>query len=200
MLKINLKNNPNLLKDVENSIIISVESDIISSIDYNHSEVKQFSNQAAINYFTEDNDKYFNNYGNIIRYFSVFKTINGAWKYVSDPSDEEHFANASESLNSMAGDCEDYSIMMAACIKAVGGKTRIVWVKEHAFPIVLVASDKYEYNLKVKPLLNLLFTDIYEEDFGVVQNEEGIWLNFDYTKSYPGGPFLNKEVIKLIKI
>ncbi|RCW35238.1 hypothetical protein [Marinilabilia salmonicolor] len=100
----------------------------------------------------------------------------------------------------MAGDCEDYSIMMAACIKAVGGKTRIVWGKEHAFPILLVASDKHEYNLKVKPLLNLLFTDIYEEDFGVVQNEERIWLNFDYTKSYPGGPFLNKEVIKLIKI
>lgn len=194
------ENNPNLIKDVNEAIVLSVESDLVSSVDYNSSEIKQFSNKASIEYFTENEDELFKNYGDIIRYFSVFKTINGSWKYVSDPSDVEHYAKASESLNSMAGDCDDYSILMSACIKAVGGKTRIVWVEQHAFPVVLVAENKYDFNLKVKPLLNKLFTDIYDDDFGVVQNEDGIWLSFDYTKNYPGGPFINKDVIKLIKI
>ncbi|SMO94742.1 Transglutaminase-like superfamily protein [Saccharicrinis carchari] len=194
------ENNPNLIKDVENAIVLSVESDIVSSVDYNSTEVKQFSNQASIKYFSENDDRLFREYGNIVRYFSVFKTINGAWQYVSDPVDTEHYAKASESLKSMAGDCDDHSILMAACIKAVGGQSRIVWVKGHAFPIVLVANDKYEFNIKVKPILHELFTDIYDDNFGVVQNEEGIWLSFDYTKKYPGGPFLEKEVIKLIKI
>ena len=194
------ENNPNLLKDVTNAIVLSVESDIVNSVDYNSSEVKQFSNKASINYFSENDDNLFYQYGDIIRYFSIFKTINGAWKYVSDPSDEEHYAKASESLKSMAGDCDDYSILMSACVKAVGGQSRIVWVKGHAFPVVLVANDKYEFNLKIKPILHELFTDIYDDDFGVVQNEEGIWLNFDYTKKYPGGPFIEKEFIKLINI
>lgn len=194
------ENNPNLIKDFNDANILSVESDLVSSVDYNSPEVKQFSNKASIEYFSENEDELFKNHGNIIRYFSVFKTINSSWKYVSDPLDVEHYAKASESLKSMAGDCDDHSILMSACIKAVGGKTRIVWVEEHAFPVVLIAENKYEFNLKVKPLLHKLFTDIYDNDFGVVQNEEGIWLSFDYTKNYPGGPFINKDVIKLIKI
>lgn len=194
------ENNPNLIKDIENAVVLSVESDIISSVDYNNPKVKQFSNKASIAHFTEGEDKLYHQYGDIIRYFSVFKTINKEWKYVSDPADTEHFAKASESLTSMAGDCDDYSILMASCIKAVGGQSRIVWVKGHAFPVVLVASDKYEFKLKVKPLLKELFTDVYGNKFGVIQNEEGIWLNFDYTKKYPGGPFLQKDIIKLIKI
>jgi len=196
----NFDNNPNLIEDINEAKVLSVESDIVSSIDYNSPLVKQYANKASVKYFSENDDQLFNEHGDIIRFFSVFKAINELWKYVSDPSDEEHFAKASESLESMAGDCDDYSILMSACIKAVGGKSRIVWVNEHVFPVVLVANDKYEYNLNVKPLLNELFIENGDNNFGVMQNEEGVWLNFDYTKNYPGGPFIDKEVIKLIKI
>lgn len=192
--------NPNLLTDIENDIVISVESQIVGSVDYNNNEIKQFANKAAVTYFSDNNDELYDDYGDVIRYFSVFKYIRSEWKYVQDPRENDHFAKASESLNSMAGDCDDYAILMAACIKAVGGNARIVWVTEHAFPVVLVANDTYDFELNIKPVLQELFGVSYYKDFGVVENEEGIWLNFDYTKNYPGGPFMSKDVIKFMKL
>lgn len=196
----NFNNNPNILFDLNNEAIMSVEKGILNSVDYSDSRVKQYANKISVEYFTDDNDSYFRRYGNIVRYFSIFKTINGAWKYVQDPENHDDFARASESLNSMAGDCEDYSIIMSSCIKAVGGRSQIVLVDGHAFPVVWVAKNKYDFNRKVKPLIKRLFADIDNDKLGVLQNDDGIWLSFDYTRSYPGGPFLNKDVIKLIKV
>lgn len=201
IIETSFEKNPNIFYDIEQGMIASVESDILASVDYTNPEVKNYANIAATAHFTENEDQLFYRHGNIIRYFSIFKTINSGWKYVEDPADREYFAKASESMNTLAGDCDDHTALMTACIKAVGGEARMVWVREHIFPVVWVANDKYEFNLRVKPLINELFGDLYMDEYvGVIETEEGLWLNFDYTKKYPGGPFMNKEIVKFINV
>ena len=70
-----------------------------------------------------------------VHYFSIFKEVHSKWNYVYDPLSEEYYSKASETLtqldfdDSFKGDCDDHSIMMAACIKAVGGEVRLVRTK-----------------------------------------------------------------------
>ena len=44
------------------------------------------------------------------------------WKYVNDPTGAEYVASASESIEgNLAGDCDDFAILIASCIMAIGG-------------------------------------------------------------------------------
>lgn len=55
--------------------------------------------------------------------------LSSNWKYVSDPTVlmSDYYAAADRSIASqLAGDCDDYSILMASCIEAIGGVTRII--------------------------------------------------------------------------
>lgn len=185
----------------QTEMVEEIEEDLIASADYMNPKVKTFANKAAIKYFTENGDALFKQHGQIIRYLSVFKTINSQWKYVEDPQDQEYFAKASESIETMAGDCDDHDALMTACIKAVGGETQMVTVEGHIFPIVKVADSKFEFNVKVKPLVEQLFYGQYNgEELSVYVLEDGVWLNFDYTANYPGGPFMSDKVIKRIEL
>ena len=86
---------------------------INEAIDYQNPALRQFAVKSAVNYF---NDKeLYRKYGNVIRYFSIFKTIN-QWNYISDPQGLDYFAKASESAQLLAGDCDDHAILMAASI------------------------------------------------------------------------------------
>ncbi len=184
------------IKHVDNS-----EEALTAAADYMNPEVKTFANQAATQHFTEDGDALFKQHQNIVRYFSVFKTVNLQWKYVEDPKDEEYFAKASESLKTMAGDCDDHDALMTACIKAIGGEAQMVVVEGHIFPVVRVADSEFEFNVKVKPLVQQLFRDEYNgEPLSIYSLEDGVWMNFDYTANYPGGPFMSDKVIKRIEL
>jgi hypothetical protein len=74
------------------------------------------------------------------------------WKYVNDPPGG-YYSSASESLKRGenegcvgAGDCEDFAILMASLIQAIGGKTRIVYTSNsdsaHAYAEVYIGSSK----------------------------------------------------------
>ena len=64
----------------------------------------------------------------------IHAAISSAWKYVSDPgvswSDYASPARRTLALG-LAGDCDDFAILMASCIEAVGGRTRIVHGTQH---------------------------------------------------------------------
>ena len=68
----------------------------------------------------------------IIQFFSVFKEVKRRWVYVFDPSGEDYYSQASETIGHLAfndlfkGDCDDYSIMIASCIRAIGGEVQLV--------------------------------------------------------------------------
>ena len=138
-------------------------------------------------------------------FFSVFKEVYGQWKYVYDPANEDYYSKASETLSQLAydeyfkGDCDDYSIMMAACIKAIGGEVRLVrtTVKKsngdeigHLYPEVKFGNTE-DLETVVYLIKNIYFIN-ETKGFPIhyFQDSKGfIWLNFDYNDAYPGGKY-----------
>ena len=132
----------------------------------------------------------------MIQCFAVFKEINSRWNYVSDPKDGDYIATASESLQFLSGDCDDHSILMAACVRAIGGTPRLIHTKGHIYPEILIGSmnDLETVNFLIK---NKLFP---KESHGKqlhyhIDERNQIWLNLDYTAKYPGGPFMSEEIL-----
>lgn len=188
-----------LLGDISDKITYEKSDQIKAVVNYDDPVVRTFAVESAKNYFTEKD--LYNKYGDVVRFFSVFKTINEQWTYVRDPQGEEYFATAQESIQLMAGDCDDHTVLMVSCIKAIGGRARMVHVKGHIFPEVNVG-PLVDFDRKIAYLVSTLFTESYDgiQLRGHIDENGDVWLNFDYTSKYPGGPFLNDEVIRIVEI
>ena len=167
---------------------------VLNAIEYNNPKVRNFALMATTKHFNDT--KEYNNYFTIIQCFAVFKEINTHWNYVSDPKNREYIANASESILYLSGDCDDHSILMAACIKAIGGTPRLIHTDGHIYPEILIGSrtDFEKVNFLIKKVL------FKEESKGKtihyhIDEYDQIWLNLDYTAQYPGGPFMHEEIL-----
>ncbi|WP_418262886.1 transglutaminase [Flavobacterium faecale] len=167
---------------------------ILNAIEYQNPRVRNFAVMATTKHFK--NVRGYADYRTIIQCFAVFKEINERWNYVSDPKDEDYIASASESLNYFSGDCDDHSILMAACVRAIGGTPRLIHTKGHIYPEILIGkmNDLETVNFLIK---NILFTkESYRKQLHYhIDERNQIWLNLDYTAKYPGGPFLSEEIL-----
>jgi hypothetical protein len=171
---------------------------IRAAIDYGNKDVRSFAVSASLKYFKSENT--YPEKAVLIKCFSIFKVMS-SWEYVSDPRGEEYFASASESVSLMSGDCDDYSILMAAAIRAIGGEVRLVRTPGHLFPEVK-AGNTHDLPVLIDLIKNRLF---YRESIGVpiyyhTDEWDNIWLNFDYTNLYPGGSFMSNDVIGIMEI
>lgn len=133
---------------------------------------------------------------NIHQVCDIYTKVNKDWVYVNDPgtydsSVDEYIAPASESVEHLRGDCEDYAILMVSLVEAIGGNARIVTAdnpngERHSYPEVCLSDFKegVQYAL-----------DIVERKSGGtavhyhIDDEGNYWLNLDWTASYPGGEF-----------
>jgi len=170
------------------------KSKIINAVEFENSRVRDFALMATTKDFK--NIRGFSNYRTIIQCFSVFKEINSRWNYVSDPKGKDYIAKASESLRYFSGDCDDHSILMAACIKSIGGTPRLIHTGGHIYPEMLIGNknDLETVNFLIKKVL------FPEESKGNrihyhIDERGQIWLNLDYTATYPGGPFMSEEIL-----
>jgi hypothetical protein len=172
---------------------------IIDAIDYENPKVRNFALMAVNNYFKEV--KGYNDYFTIIQCFAVFKEINSNWNYVSDPKGREYIASASESVQYLSGDCDDHSILMAACVRSIGGTPRLIHTDGHIYPEIFIGnkSDLETINYLIKKVL--FPKESKEKAINYHIDERGnIWLNLDYTAKYPGGPFMNEEVLSALTL
>lgn len=167
---------------------------ILNAIEYEHPNIRNFALMATQKHFAEV--KGYPKYRKIIQYFAVFKEINQRWNYVNDPRRKEYINLATESLIHFSGDCDDHAVMMAACIKAIGGTPRLIHTKGHIYPEVLIGG-KAELEAANYLIREVLFTEESKGKgiFYHVDERGQIWLNFDYTGKYPGGPFLSQEIL-----
>jgi hypothetical protein len=179
------------------------EDELRLAIDYSEPDLRNYAATIAVRHF--DDEAYLSKNRKWVQFFSIFKEIYGHWKYVFDPVNEEYYSKASETLGQLEyddnfkGDCDDYAIMMAACIKAVGGEVRVVRTivtnpdgsaNGHMYPEVKFGNSK-DLETVVYLIKNVFFVDeakgksifYYEDSKGF------IWLNFDYNDAYPGGKF-----------
>jgi transglutaminase superfamily protein len=173
------------------------QQELLSAMDYNSAQVRNFAIGAINQYFKEAQQKN-PDYRNAIQCFAVFKKINNNWNYVDDPKNREYFAKASESVNLLAGDCDDHSILMASCIKAIGGRARLVHTTAHIYPELFIGNknDLERINYLIKE--QLFVQESKGHDLHYHEDREGIWLNLDYTRHYPGGDFLAEPVLGIL--
>jgi hypothetical protein len=170
------------------------KSKIIDAVDYNNPKVRNFAAMATTKYFK--NVKGYKKERNMIQCFAVFKEIRNRWNYLDDPKGHEYIAYASESIQHFSGDCDDHAILMAASIRAIGGTPRIIHTGGHLYPEMLVGTKA---NLETA---NYLIKEVLfpEESRGKevhyhIDERGQVWLNLDYTATFPGGPFMSEEIL-----
>ncbi|MFY0481240.1 transglutaminase domain-containing protein [Flavobacterium sp. PLA-1-15] len=170
------------------------KSKILNAIDYSNPKVRNFALMATTKNFR--NIKGYHQYRVTIQCFAVFKEIKNNWNYVNDPKGQEYIAAASESIQHFSGDCDDHAILMAACIRAVGGTPRLIHTGGHIYPEMLIGNKKdlEAVNYLIKEIL--FKQESKGKDLHYHIDERGqIWLNLDYTAKYPGGPFMSEEIL-----
>ncbi|MEX1002082.1 MAG: transglutaminase domain-containing protein [Crocinitomicaceae bacterium] len=179
------------------------ETVLREAINYNDPDLRNYAASIAIKHF--DDKEHLAENKKWVQFFSVFKEIYNNWKYVYDPVNEDYYSSATSTLRQLSyddyfkGDCDDYSIMMAACIKAIGGEVRLVrtTVKRrdgtevgHMYPEVKFGNT--EDLEKIVYLIKNIFFEEESQDQPIFyfQDSKGfIWLNYDYNDAYPGGKY-----------
>lgn len=179
------------------------EEELLRAIDYQNPKVRDFAAAAAIRNFDE--------YGslgmrlNVVQSFSIFKYINAKWRYVHDPRFEDYYASASESIDLMErdgmlkGDCDDYSVLMAACLRAIGSEVNLVktTVRQrdgamvgHIYPEMKIGKEK-DLESVIYAIKNILFVEESANSpiYYHIDVNGDVWINFDYNDDYPGGKY-----------
>lgn len=170
------------------------KSKIIDAVNFTNPKVRNFALYATTKHFR--NVKGHAKDRKLIQCFAVFKEIKQRWNYVNDPKGREYIADASESLQHFSGDCDDHAILMAACIKAIGGTPRIIHTGGHLYPEMLIG-NKNDLETAIYLIKEVLFVEESKnQEIHYHIDERGkIWLNLDYTATFPGGPFMKEEIL-----
>lgn len=170
------------------------KNEILRAIEYQNPKVRNFAIMATTRHFRRIRG--YSEYRNLIQSFAVFKEINSRWNYVNDPKNGDYIATARESLMYFSGDCDDHSILMAACIRSIGGTPRLIHTKGHIYPEILIGtkSDLEKVNFLIKSILFSEESKSKQLNYHIDEHGQ-VWLNLDYTAKYPGGPFLSEEIL-----
>lgn len=171
---------------IQNNRLLSLKQ----SMDFDNSNVRKLYTKLA-----GDSPGPFN----IGQVLSIHYYLSKNWKYVNDPKGSEYFAKASESIeNNLVGDCDDFAILMATCIKGIGGRSRITFASNnnsgHAYTEVYIGKDKNEATKIINDLMELetgLFNISSQKTthYRVDQSTGEYWLNLDYSSNFPGGEY-----------
>ncbi len=170
------------------------KEEILSAIEYQNPKVRNFAIMATTKHFKDIQG--YSEYRNLIQCFAVFKEINSRWNYVNDPKNGDYIATAHESLLYFSGDCDDHSILMAACVRSIGGTPRLIHTKGHIYPEILIGNrtDIEKVNFLIKNILFPEESNHKQLNYHIDEHNQ-VWLNLDYTAKYPGGPFLSEEIL-----
>lgn len=170
------------------------KSKISKAVDFTNANVRNFAVNATTKHFGTQQQKGKNRI--MIQCFAVFKEINSRWNYVNDPKGREYIAFASESVQHFSGDCDDHAILMTASIKAIGGTPRIIHTGGHLYPELLIGNntDLETALYFIKEVLFIKESE-YEQIHYHIDERGQIWLNLDYTATYPGGEFMREEIL-----
>jgi len=174
------------------------DRELMDAIDFKNPVVRNFAVTAANENFKQEQKRHMDYERVIIQSMAVFKAINSRWNYVSDPDNDEYFAKASESVRLLAGDCDDYSVLMAAAIKSIGGRVRLTFIKGHIYPELYMGSEQQMQ--KIMPLITQqLFKKEIDKPLNYYKDAQGnAWINLDYTADYPGGSYMGTDVVEYI--
>jgi hypothetical protein len=153
----------------------------------------------AVRHSVESFDEYYPKYGSQVRLLSLFKHINSNFKYVSDSERDEYFATAKETIqNGLGGDCDDHTILMVTCMKAIGAHCRMILTDGHLYPELLCGDEK-QFEMMQQAVIHLFGNEAIDNMYYHEQNGQ-YWINLDYTARYPGGPYVSETAYAIINL
>ncbi len=134
---------------------------------------------------------------NIGQISAIYSYLYSNWKYVNDPLARDYFAKASESIESnLAGDCDDFAILMATCIQGIGGESRIVFAEnssgKHAYAEVKIANNERVTSQVIEGLRAIYQNNIGNINYKTSSNGE-VWLNLDWNGATPGSKYFDSD-------
>ena len=152
--------------------------------DFNLPYTKEFANNLA----AKSPGPY-----NIGQVCEIFDYCFDKWRYVNDPADSEYVARASETISaSLTGDCDDFAVLLASCILAIGGRPCINTGQGpeggHAFTEVDIAQWGESAVLEE---VNKRFAAYNVSSLSTRRDGEHLWMNLDWQARYPGGRYYN---------
>jgi len=161
---------------------------LIEAVDFDNPVTNDYAVRLA---------SYFPGEYNIGQVCQIYDYIVQRWKYVSDSDKKENFRSASRSINNdLAGDCDDFAILIAAMIESIGGDARISFAYNesggHAFTEVLATNSKEDMQLIVDEINRLYGTNSFRIYYYPDQLGR-CWLNLDWfgNQRHPGGEYFN---------
>jgi hypothetical protein len=199
-LPIVAQSDEDVLSDILNTITWSVELDrFLPACDYDNPITRNWAVRAA-----DVSGDY-----TIEQVCNIFDALNlPAWRYVADPVSSafgEYVAKASESCGEaeLRGDCDDFAVLMASAIRAIGGACRILLAHAsdgsgHAFAEVYIGPDDATANVSLHYVAKRYH---WQEEWLWVDRDGGIWLLLDWSRQSPrpGAPpvILPKDMISV---
>ena len=121
----------------------------------------------------------------------IFNYCYSNWSYVNDPKYNEYVARASESIaSSLSGDCDDFAVLMASCIIAIGGDASITSAYNddsgHAYAELNIRDMDME---EIATVLEEMYPHVSLDEIHTRTDDYGVWLNLDWQANYPGGRY-----------
>jgi hypothetical protein len=116
---------------------------------------------------------------------SLFEWVLDELEYQSDPSDDDVWSPAGETCTLLAGDCEDFSIVISSVVEHWGGNSRFYIISGHAFAAVYLGPPEMDTNAVANALNKFYGTSARYSWF---RDGMGYWIIADGTASqYLGG-------------
>lgn len=177
------------------------KTEYIQAVDYYNPIVRNYAVSLIVDDSLKNYVAEYYEYRRLIQCFAVFRDVNRRWNYVNDPAGREYLVKASDNVGIFSGDCDDHSIMMAAAIMSIGGTVRLVNTSTHLYPEILIGDKKdlEDINYIIKQVMFKDEADGKRLHYHI-DNQKQIWLNLDYTASYPGGEFLDTKVMAILNL
>jgi hypothetical protein len=114
---------------------------------------------------------------------AIFDYVDSNIVYTDDPGDDLWFA-PEVCLSNKAGDCEDYSLLIAAMIHEAGGTSRMYLTNDHAFAAIYVGNTTTSFS-RVQREVSEYYRN--NAEIHALEDETGYWLIADPLGSFHFG-------------
>ncbi len=122
---------------------------------------------------------------NIGKVCAIFDWLVSNVNYTEDPDGGDIWYSPDETLAAMAGDCEDYAMLLAAMVNLAGGTSRVYLTHDHAFAAVYLGKTSIDLENVTADIRAYYNTQVPVHAF---RDESGYWMVADPLGSfYMGG-------------